>query len=84
MTKVFCYITSPHSSLIGILTSYSILENSSVKAYLNTPKAVTGNINTGKNKYLSLWRLINNNNNNNHGSTALYELGPPLSEVTGS
>jgi hypothetical protein len=26
----------------------------------------------------------NNNNNNNHGSTALYGLGPPLSEVTGS
>jgi hypothetical protein len=24
----------------------------------------------------------NNNNNNNHGSTALYGLGPPLSEVT--
>jgi hypothetical protein len=26
----------------------------------------------------------NNNNNNNHGSTALYGLGPPLSEVTRS
>jgi hypothetical protein len=26
----------------------------------------------------------NNNNNNNHGSTALYGLGPPLSDVTGS
>jgi hypothetical protein len=26
----------------------------------------------------------NNNNNNNHGSTALYGLGPPLSEVTKS
>jgi hypothetical protein len=26
----------------------------------------------------------NNNNNNNHGSTALYRLGPPLSEVTWS
>jgi hypothetical protein len=26
----------------------------------------------------------NNNNKNNHGSTALYGLGPPLSEVTGS
>jgi hypothetical protein len=26
----------------------------------------------------------NNNNNNNHGSTALYGLGPPLSEVTWS
>jgi hypothetical protein len=25
-----------------------------------------------------------NHNNNNHGSTALYELGPPLSEVTKS
>jgi hypothetical protein len=28
--------------------------------------------------------IINNNNNNNHGSTALYGLRPPLSEVTGS
>jgi hypothetical protein len=26
----------------------------------------------------------NNNNNNNHGSTALYGLWPPLSQVTGS
>jgi hypothetical protein len=26
----------------------------------------------------------NNNNNNNHSSTALYGLGPPLSEVTRS
>jgi hypothetical protein len=28
--------------------------------------------------------INNNNNNNNHGSTALYGLGPPLSEVTWS
>jgi hypothetical protein len=28
--------------------------------------------------------IKNNNNNNNHGSTALYGLGPPLSEVTWS
>jgi hypothetical protein len=37
----------------------------------------------------SLWtqnklKYNNNNNNNNHDSTALYGLGPPLSEVTWS
>jgi hypothetical protein len=33
---------------------------------------------------LFLNELNNNNNNNNHSSTALYGLGPPLSEVTWS
>jgi hypothetical protein len=35
-------------------------------------------------KLLVLYSDYNNNNNNNHGSTALYGLGPPLSEVTWS
>jgi hypothetical protein len=37
-----------------------------------------------ENQIYKLWHNNNNNNNNNHGSTALYGLGPPLSEVTRS